>query len=106
VAHLRRFEHHCARTGIHRFHRHRHLYGQQRYRELTGWQAPAAGGPRSRELTPSQKRGSDPGAEVRAPARDAGLVLRLIRPEDLRRDRAGHAQAPSVRSPSVTPFLL
>ncbi|HNG81574.1 MAG TPA: hypothetical protein PLW24_19030, partial [Burkholderiaceae bacterium] len=26
-----------------------------RYRELTGWPAPAAGGPRSRDLTPSQR---------------------------------------------------
>ncbi len=55
VAQLRRFEHHCARAGIHRVHGHRHQYAQQRYRELTGWAAPAAGGPRSRDLTATEK---------------------------------------------------
>jgi hypothetical protein len=34
---------------------HRHQYAQERYRELTGWSAPAVGGPRSRELTREQK---------------------------------------------------
>ena len=36
-------------------HGHRHQYAQERYRELTGWDAPAAGGPASRTLTPAQK---------------------------------------------------
>jgi hypothetical protein len=36
-------------------HGHRHQYAQTRYRELTGWAAPAAGGPRSNELTPAQR---------------------------------------------------
>ena len=48
VEQLRRFEHQCAKAGIHRVHGHRHDYAQTRYRELTGWTAPAAGGPRSR----------------------------------------------------------
>lgn len=52
---LRRFEHQCAAAGIHRVHGFRHQYAQVRYRELTGWAAPAAGGPRSRELTAEQK---------------------------------------------------
>ena len=52
---LRRFEHQCAVAGIHRVHGFRHQYAQVRYRELTGWAAPAAGGPRSRELTAEQK---------------------------------------------------
>jgi hypothetical protein len=52
---LRRFEHQCAAAGIHRVHGFRHQYAQVRYRELTGWAAPAAGGPRSRELTTEQK---------------------------------------------------
>ena len=30
-------------------------YDLGRYRELTGWQAPAAGGPRARDLTPSER---------------------------------------------------
>jgi hypothetical protein len=52
---LRRFEHQCAAAGIHRVHGFRHQYAQVRYRELTGWAAPAAGGLRSRELTAEQK---------------------------------------------------
>jgi hypothetical protein len=52
---LRRFEYHCSQAGIHHVHGHRHAYAQTRYRELTGWNAPAAGGPSSRSLTPAQK---------------------------------------------------
>ena len=52
---LRRFEYQCDRAGIHRVHGHRHQYAQDRYRELTGWSAPAAGGSRSKELTREQK---------------------------------------------------
>jgi len=55
VEQLRRFEYQCAQAGIHRVHGHRHEYAQTRYRELTGWAAPAAGGPRSKDLTPAQK---------------------------------------------------
>jgi hypothetical protein len=55
VDQLRRFEHQCAAAGLHRIHGYRHQYAQTRYRELTGWPAPAAGGPRSRDLTPSQR---------------------------------------------------
>ena len=47
--------HQCAKAGIHRVHGHRHQYAQTPYRELTGWAAPAAGGPRSEELTAAQK---------------------------------------------------
>jgi site-specific recombinase XerC len=55
VDQLRRFQYQCAQAGIHHVHGHRHAYAQARYRELTGWNAPAAGGPRSRELTSEQK---------------------------------------------------
>ena len=55
VEQLRRFTHQCEKAGIHKVHGHRHHYAQERYRELTGWNAPAAGGPRSRELTPAQR---------------------------------------------------
>jgi len=55
IQQLRRFEYQCASAGIHRMHGHRHQYAQTRYRELTGWAAPAAGGPRSRELSPGQR---------------------------------------------------
>lgn len=56
ILQLRRFEYQCDKADIHRVHGHRHQYAQARYHELTGWPAPAAGGPRSRELTREQKR--------------------------------------------------
>jgi site-specific recombinase XerC len=55
VQQLHRFEYQCAQAGIHRVHGFRHQYAQTRYRELTGWPAPAAGGPKSRELTAEQR---------------------------------------------------
>jgi hypothetical protein len=55
VDQLRRFEHQCQQAGIHRVHGHRHAYAQQRYRELTGWSAPSAGGPSSKSMTPEQR---------------------------------------------------
>jgi hypothetical protein len=55
VDQLRRFEDQCRNAGIHRVHGHRHQYAQTRYRELTGWPAPAAGGPRSKDLMPAQR---------------------------------------------------
>lgn len=55
IEQLRRFEYQCNTAGIHRLHGHRHQYAQTRYRELTGWAAPAAGGPRSKELSPGQR---------------------------------------------------
>jgi integrase len=55
VEQLRRFEHQCLVARIHRVHGHRHAYAQERYRELTGRACPAAGGPRSKELTAAEK---------------------------------------------------
>ena len=55
IQQLRRFEHQCRTSGIHDVHGHRHQYAQTRYRELTGWAAPAAGGPHSKELTAVQR---------------------------------------------------
>lgn len=55
VDQLNRFKHQCSVAGIHRVHGHRHAYAQARYLELTGWKAPAAGGPPSKSLTPDQK---------------------------------------------------
>jgi site-specific recombinase XerC len=55
VDQLRRFQHQCAKAGIHHVHGQRHAYAQTRYRELTGWNAPAAGGPLSKNLMPAQK---------------------------------------------------
>jgi site-specific recombinase XerC len=55
IKQLRRFEHQCRASGIHDVHGHRHQYAQTRYRELTGWAPPAAGGPHSKELTAMQR---------------------------------------------------
>ena len=55
VEQLRRFENQCATAEVHRVHGHRHQYAQVRYQELTGWPAPAAGGPHSKEQTPTQR---------------------------------------------------
>jgi hypothetical protein len=44
-----------VRVGIHAFHGHRHLYAQERYKQLTGWECPAHGGPTAKQLTPQQK---------------------------------------------------
>lgn len=52
---LRRFEYQCEQANIHKVHGHRHQYAQTRYLELTGWAAPAAGGPKSRDLLPTQR---------------------------------------------------
>ena len=52
---LQHFRAECARVGIHRFHGHRHFYAQARYKELTGRECPARGGPTSKQLTAKQK---------------------------------------------------
>jgi hypothetical protein len=51
VQQLRLYEGQCIRAGLSRMHGLRHAYAQQRYRELTGWAAPAAGGPVSKSLS-------------------------------------------------------
>lgn len=43
------------RAGFRNLHGLRHAYAQQRYKELTGWEAPINGGPKFKELTPEQK---------------------------------------------------
>ena len=52
---LRIYERHTANAGLSKMHGLRHAYAQQRYQELTGWPAPAAGGPTVKGLTPGQK---------------------------------------------------
>lgn len=52
---LNRFKAQTAFAGIDRVHGLRHAYAQARYAELTGWQAAAAGGPTSKQLSPEQK---------------------------------------------------
>ena len=45
----------CKRAGLSNMHGLRHRYAQMRYEVLTGWKAPAAGGPPVRTLTPEQR---------------------------------------------------
>lgn len=52
---LNRFKAQTAFAGIDRVHGFRHAYAQARYAELTGWKAPAADGPTSKQLSPEQK---------------------------------------------------
>jgi integrase len=62
VQQLRIYEGQTMRAGLSQLHGLRHAYAQQRYEELTGWKAPAAGGPLSKTLTPEQR---DQDREVR-----------------------------------------
>jgi len=55
IQHVKVYERHCAAAGLSKMHGLRHAYAQERYRELTGLQAPAAGGPNSRSLTAEQR---------------------------------------------------
>ena len=55
VQQLKSYEGQCTRAGLSRMHGLRHRYAQARYAELTGFKAPIAGGPKSRELTPDQR---------------------------------------------------
>jgi hypothetical protein len=45
----------CKAAGLSRMHGLRHRYAQMRYEALTGWKAPAAGGPSVKSLTPAQR---------------------------------------------------
>lgn len=53
--HLQKFRYECNRAGINGVHGLRHKYAQDRYRQLTGWAAPAVGGPKSKQLNELQK---------------------------------------------------
>ena len=55
VQQMRVYEGNTLRAGLSRMHGLRHAYAQNRYEELTGWKAPAAGGPKAKVLTPEQR---------------------------------------------------
>lgn len=55
VQQLRLYERQTANAGLSKLHGLRHSYAQVRYEELTGWKAPAAGGPIARMLSPGQR---------------------------------------------------
>lgn len=48
---LRIYERHTANAGLAKLHGLRHAYAQRRYRTLTGWDAPLAGGPLRSDLS-------------------------------------------------------
>ena len=53
---LKVYENRTRAAGLYRMHGLRHHYAQTRYEEITGWKAPAAGGPRQRSLTGARRR--------------------------------------------------
>ena len=53
---LKVYESQTRAAGLYRMHGLRHQYGICRYEELTGWKAPAAGGPTQRSLTGARRR--------------------------------------------------
>ena len=55
INHLRTYKRQIAAAGFHKLHGLRHAYAQDRYRELTGREAPAAGGRSWSDLTPQEK---------------------------------------------------
>ena len=55
VQQLRVYEGNTLRAGLSQMHGLRHAYAQNRYEELTGWKAPASGGPKAKTLTPEQR---------------------------------------------------
>ena len=55
IKRLKQYEYETKRAGMSRLHGLRHEYAQTRYRELAGWESPAKGGPKAKELTPERK---------------------------------------------------
>jgi len=55
VQQLHRYERQIRNVGMSKLHGLRHAYAQRRYAEMTGWKAPAAGGPATDSLTPDQR---------------------------------------------------
>ncbi|EJQ9336302.1 integrase domain-containing protein [Salmonella enterica] len=51
----RTYDGQCKVAGLSNMHGLRHRYAQERYETLTGWKAPAAGGPVAWSLTPAQR---------------------------------------------------
>ena len=55
VHQMRVYEGNTVRAGLSNMHGLRHAYAQNRYEELTGWMAPAAGGPKAKALSTEQR---------------------------------------------------
>ena len=56
IEHLKLYENQTRAAGLEKLHGLRHAYAQERYRELTGWDAPAAGGPSRGKLSKDQRQ--------------------------------------------------
>ena len=56
IEQLRIYERHTANAGLSKMHGLRHAYAQQRYRDLTGWLSPHAGGPSKGRFSEAQRR--------------------------------------------------
>ncbi|MCY4513957.1 MAG: integrase domain-containing protein, partial [Candidatus Tectomicrobia bacterium] len=56
IEHLKLYENQTAAAGLEKLHGLRHAYAQQRYKDLTGWPAPAAGGRKRGELSAEEKK--------------------------------------------------
>ncbi len=56
IQHRYLYDKQVERSDLRNVHGVRHAYAQQRYKELTGWEAPINGGPKSSELLPQQKK--------------------------------------------------
>lgn len=56
IQHRYVYDKQVTRAGLKNMHGLRHAYAQQRYKELTGWEAPINDGIKSRDLTPEQKQ--------------------------------------------------
>ena len=76
IQQLRIYERHTANAGLSKMHGLRHAYAQQRYRELTGWPSPHAGGPSKVKLSEAQRR-SDQHARL-AISKELGHVREQI----------------------------
>lgn len=62
-AYLQRYKHETRAAGLGQAHGLRHGYAQARYKALTGWDCPAAGGPTIERMTADQER-QDRGARL------------------------------------------
>lgn len=54
VEQLKRYEYQTLQAGLRNTHGFRHAYAQQRYKTLTGWACPLAGGLRRRQMTEAE----------------------------------------------------
>jgi len=52
---MKHYENQLLRAGIGNAHGYRHAYAQWRYRQLTGWACPAAGGRTADQMTPAEQ---------------------------------------------------